>query len=178
MLKHGIPGNLDMVNSWIIFWTPRTLDMASSWIYSKLNNKLKMLRTSRLGCIVALGIAPDVLAPQTGLCMALAIINCWYAASWHPWTDMTLARFAILCVIMFTVKFGQKHPDSVVETSSLSSVEVPDVWYKLSIPESTIDYCYLSALQLESITYTCQKHESMLPSGERAGYLIGKFSPP
>ena len=71
------------------------------------------------------------------------------------------------------VRVGIKHPDPVVETSSLSSVEPPDVWYKLSIPESTIDSGALSALQLESITYSCQKHETMLASGEKAGYLIG-----
>ena len=72
-----------------------------------------------------------------------------------------------------SVRIGEKHPDSVVETSSLSSVEPPDVWYKLSIPESTIDYGSLSALQLESIVYASQKHDGFLPSGERAGYLIG-----
>ena len=74
---------------------------------------------------------------------------------------------------MSAVRLGEKHPDSVVETSSMSSVEPPDVWYKVSIPETTIDYGQLSALQLEAITYATQKHEIVLPSGERAGYLIG-----
>ncbi|XP_035691561.1 protein strawberry notch homolog 1-like isoform X1 [Branchiostoma floridae] len=68
---------------------------------------------------------------------------------------------------------GLGHPDSVVETSSLSSVQPPDVWYKLAIPEHIIDYGYLSALQLEAITYACQQHEIFLQSGERAGFLIG-----
>ncbi|KAI8502854.1 Protein strawberry notch 2 [Branchiostoma belcheri] len=68
---------------------------------------------------------------------------------------------------------GLGHPDSVVETSSLSSVQPPDVWYKLAIPEHIIDYGYLSALQLEAITYACQQHEIFLASGERAGFLIG-----
>lgn len=72
-----------------------------------------------------------------------------------------------------TVKLGQRHPDPVVETSSLSSVEPSNIWYHLSIPESTIDYGYLSALQLESIVYTSQKHQVFLPSGDRAGFLIG-----
>ncbi|XP_025091895.1 protein strawberry notch homolog 1-like isoform X1 [Pomacea canaliculata] len=71
------------------------------------------------------------------------------------------------------LKIGEKHPDPVVETSSLSSVEPPDVRYRLSVPESVIDSGVLSALQLESITYASQQHETILPSGERAGYLIG-----
>ena len=77
--------------------------------------------------------------------------------------------------IFFTVKIGIRHPDTVVETSSLASVEPPDVKYKLAIPEGVIDNGFLSALQLESITYACQKHDCYLPSGHRAGYLIGMF---
>ncbi|XP_070205689.1 protein strawberry notch homolog 1-like [Littorina saxatilis] len=71
------------------------------------------------------------------------------------------------------LRIGLKHPDPVVETSSLSSVEPQDVKYQLSIPESTIDSGVLSALQLEAITYASQRHSTILPSGERAGYLIG-----
>ena len=36
-----------------------------------------------------------------------------------------------------------------------------------------IDSGELSALQLESITYACQRHEVIFESGERAGYLVG-----
>ncbi|XP_011684968.1 PREDICTED: protein strawberry notch isoform X3 [Wasmannia auropunctata] len=71
------------------------------------------------------------------------------------------------------LKLGRKHPDPVVETASLSSVEPTDVWYKLSIPEESIRTGALSALQLESITYTSQQHEHLLPDGTRAGFLIG-----
>lgn len=74
------------------------------------------------------------------------------------------------------MKVGIRHPDQVVETSSLASVEPPEVWYRMAIPESIIDYGYLSALQLESITYACQKHDTILPSGHRAGYLIGELT--
>jgi len=77
--------------------------------------------------------------------------------------------------VLCAVKYGCKHPDPVVETSSLSSVEVPHVSYQLLIPEEVIDYGYLSALQLEAIVYACQKHETSLPSGERAAFLIGWF---
>ena len=71
------------------------------------------------------------------------------------------------------MKLGRKHPDPVVETASLSSVEPTDVWYKVSIPEESIRTGALSALQLESITYASQQHEQLLPDGTRAGFLIG-----
>uniref|UniRef100_A0AAY4CFC2 Protein strawberry notch homolog 1 n=1 Tax=Denticeps clupeoides TaxID=299321 RepID=A0AAY4CFC2_9TELE len=71
------------------------------------------------------------------------------------------------------LKIGLRHPDPVVETSSLSSVKPPEVWYRLSIPEETIDRGWLSALQLEAITYAAQQHETFLPNGDRAAYLIG-----
>lgn len=72
-----------------------------------------------------------------------------------------------------SVKLGKKHPDPVVETASLSSVEPTDVWYKLSLPEETIQSGALSALQLEAVTYAAQQHEHYLPDGTRAGFLIG-----
>lgn len=31
----------------------------------------------------------------------------------------------------------------------------------------------LSALQLESVVYACQRHEQMLPDGSRGGFFIG-----
>ncbi|XP_073834812.1 protein strawberry notch isoform X2 [Musca autumnalis] len=71
------------------------------------------------------------------------------------------------------LKLGKKHPDPVVETASLSSVEPCDVYYKLSIPMDTIQSGQLSALQLESITYASQAHDHLLPDGSRAGFLIG-----
>ncbi|XP_017116097.1 protein strawberry notch isoform X2 [Drosophila elegans] len=71
------------------------------------------------------------------------------------------------------LKLGKKHPDAVVETASLSSVEPCDVYYKLSLPHETINSGHLSALQLESITYASQAHDHLLPDGSRAGFLIG-----
>ncbi|XP_047387205.1 protein strawberry notch homolog 2 isoform X1 [Sciurus carolinensis] len=68
-------------------------------------------------------------------------------------------------------KLGKQHPDRVVETSTLSSVPPPDITYTLALPTS--DSGALSALQLEAITYACQQHEVLLPSGQRAGFLIG-----
>ncbi|XP_039298334.1 protein strawberry notch [Nilaparvata lugens] len=76
-------------------------------------------------------------------------------------------------MMTFVAKLGKKHPDPVVETASLSSVEPTDVWYKVSLPDETINSGSLSALQLEAITYASQQHEHFLPDGTRAGFLIG-----
>ena len=71
------------------------------------------------------------------------------------------------------LRIGKKHPDPVVETASLASVESPDINYEISLPEDTVNKGKLSALQLEAVTYACQQHERFLASGERAGFLIG-----
>ncbi len=68
---------------------------------------------------------------------------------------------------------GDRHPDPVVETSSLASVELPDITYQLTIPNEKIQSNTLSALQLETIVYASQRHNIFLPDGTRAGFLIG-----
>ncbi|SPP89820.1 blast:Protein strawberry notch homolog 1 [Drosophila guanche] len=68
---------------------------------------------------------------------------------------------------------GMAHPDAVVETATLSSVELPDITYDLSLPVHFQVAGSLSALQLEAVIYACQAHERILPSGERAGFLLG-----
>ncbi|CAF0804799.1 unnamed protein product, partial [Didymodactylos carnosus] len=67
------------------------------------------------------------------------------------------------------LRIGKKHPDPVVETSSLSSVELPNIYYELHIPQTTIESSALSALQLETIVYACQRHNTLLTDGTRAG---------
>ena len=62
-----------------------------------------------------------------------------------------------------------------ISYSSLSSVTPPNIWYRLMLPQEVIDYCYLSALQLEAIVYACQQHETFLADGSRAGFLIGSL---
>ncbi|TKR67640.1 hypothetical protein L596_023760 [Steinernema carpocapsae] len=71
------------------------------------------------------------------------------------------------------LRSGMSHPDCVVETASLSSVQPPDVRYQIQFPEELIDSGCISALQLEAVIYACQMHQNHLPSGERCGYLIG-----
>lgn len=71
------------------------------------------------------------------------------------------------------MEIGLSHPDPVVETSSLASVEPPDVLYNLAMPESVYSDGAISALQLEAIVYASQKHQQFLPNGHRCGFLIG-----
>lgn len=90
---------------------------------------------------------------------------------------MSFGNYYVLLHLFFfislKVNIGIKHPDQVVETASMSSVEPADVWYELEIPDTSIDTGKLSALQLESIVYASQQHEHFLPDGTRAGFLIG-----
>ena len=81
-----------------------------------------------------------------------------------------------MCVcVCYTVRIGRAHPDPVVESSSLSSVAPPIVWFDLKLSNDIVDECKLSALQLEAIVYACQQHMNILTDGSRAGYLIGKI---
>uniref|UniRef100_A0A1W2P6Y8 Protein strawberry notch homolog 2 n=1 Tax=Mus musculus TaxID=10090 RepID=A0A1W2P6Y8_MOUSE len=91
---------------------------------------------------------------------------------WHPAGHSSFVMCQVcLPSVPCPAKIGKQHPDRVVETSTLSSVPPPDITYTLALPTS--DNSTLSALQLEAITYACQQHEVLLPSGQRAGFLIG-----
>lgn len=68
--------------------------------------------------------------------------------------------------------FGRPHPDPAVETASLAAVEPPDITYQLHI-QDLVEEGKLSGLQLESIVYACQRHDQLLPSGDRCGFFIG-----
>ena len=88
---------------------------------------------------------------------------------------MSVSSFSLISIrSLFSVKLGDRHPDPVVETSSLASVELPDIIYQLAIPNEKIQANTLSALQLETIVYASQRHQTFLPDGTRAGFLIGK----
>lgn len=55
----------------------------------------------------------------------------------------------------------------------MASVELPDIIYQLAIPNEKILANALSALQLETIVYASQRHNTTLSDGSRAGFLIG-----
>ena len=73
------------------------------------------------------------------------------------------------------VRIGRRHPDSVVETSSMSAVQPPDARlnFKMGLPKDLIMGGLLSGLQLESVVYASMRHSMKLPNGQRAGFLLG-----
>tara|TARA_B110000858_G_scaffold8484_1_gene9064 strand:+ start:870 stop:4238 length:3369 start_codon:yes stop_codon:yes gene_type:complete len=78
-------------------------------------------------------------------------------------------------------KNGQPHPDVVVETTSLSFAEPPPITYDLKLPQNIFNPKNadnptggaLSNLQLETVSYASQRHETILPNGLRAGFFLG-----
>jgi hypothetical protein len=61
-----------------------------------------------------------------------------------------------------------------VEASCLSTVESPDVKYKLKLYKDDHPAAKaLSNLQLEAVTYACQRYATKLPNKERSGFFIG-----
>ncbi|KAK7243900.1 hypothetical protein RIF29_38713 [Crotalaria pallida] len=71
------------------------------------------------------------------------------------------------------VSIGPPHPDSVVETSSLSAVQPPDPTYDPKTKDDLEISKALSCLQIETLVYACQRHLQHLPDGARAGFFIG-----
>ena len=73
------------------------------------------------------------------------------------------------------IKIGRRHPDPVVETSSMSAVPPPDRKHcpNLALPRLLIEAGLLSGLQLESIVYASMRHTIDLPTKERGGFLVG-----
>ena len=64
--------------------------------------------------------------------------------------------------------------DAVVEASCLSTVTSPDISLELQIHRQKHRAAKaLSALQLEAVTYACQRYELTLQDGCRAGFFIG-----
>ena len=65
------------------------------------------------------------------------------------------------------------HQANIVESTTMASVDLPNVTYKLSIPKEMIKKGAPSDIQLEAATYAGQAHEQRLPDGRRKEYLIG-----
>uniref|UniRef100_A0A674AAC4 Protein strawberry notch homolog 1 n=1 Tax=Salmo trutta TaxID=8032 RepID=A0A674AAC4_SALTR len=127
------------------------------------------MKSSSLVELMRLKPPPDIAQP---VATATATGTSESRYSWNPgW----IRRYPVEgnTAHIYRLRIGLRHPDPVVETSSLSSVKPPNVWYRMSIPEETVDRGWLSALQLEAITYAAQQHETFLPNGDRASYLIG-----
>ena len=86
---------------------------------------------------------------------------------------------------------GSAHPDSVVETTSLAYVKIPEfnsrrlghadnidgsipmVMEREKIMTEEAFNTSLSNIQLETVWYSMVRHDEKLPNGSRAGYFIG-----
>lgn len=57
-----------------------------------------------------------------------------------------------------------------------SAIPLPPSSYPLfdAYPEAVVQAGKLSQLQLEGVLYACSRHQQILPSGERAGFFIGR----
>jgi len=66
----------------------------------------------------------------------------------------------------------QPHPDDVTETAILGSITPPKITYALKLPKETIIRGKLSIVQLESIYYACQQHETQTRT-KRNGFFMG-----
>ncbi|VDO04076.1 unnamed protein product [Rodentolepis nana] len=87
-------------------------------------------------------------------------------------TDLTQAE-TYADYVPAKLDLGRRHPDAVVESSTLSGVDPPEINYHLNLPKEVIDSGSLSSAQLEAVVYACQRHRIMLPNGQRGGFLIG-----
>jgi len=72
-----------------------------------------------------------------------------------------------------TLKGAQKHPASVVESSTMAAVNFPNTNYVPDIPESLIATGALSDIQLEFIASAGDNHSRLMPDGSRYGILLG-----
>jgi hypothetical protein len=68
---------------------------------------------------------------------------------------------------------GPTHPGSIVETKTMSTVPMPEITYRPSLPDSVVKEGKLSAVQLEAVSIAGQQNDIVLPSGHRASALIG-----
>lgn len=71
------------------------------------------------------------------------------------------------------IKGAKPHPTKLVESSAMSSVHAPDLHYVPNLDRDIITNSVLSDAQLEAVMYAGQAHETVLPNGNRKGFLIG-----
>lgn len=71
------------------------------------------------------------------------------------------------------IKGGVPHPGHVVQSVAMAAAEPPPITYKLRLPRRLLDSGALSLLQAEAVFYCMQMHETRLPNGERAGWMLG-----
>lgn len=75
-------------------------------------------------------------------------------------------------ILIFVDMPGKEHPGTVLESSTLSMISPPPLKYTLN--NNILGLATVSKVQLEGIARICARHEEILKSGFRAGFLLGK----
>jgi hypothetical protein len=72
-----------------------------------------------------------------------------------------------------SLSIGEPHPGRVSEPGLLASMSLPKAVYPHDALLDAVEKKKLSQLQLEGVLFAAQRHQHMLPNGERAGFFIG-----
>jgi hypothetical protein len=68
---------------------------------------------------------------------------------------------------------GPAHPDALVETKVMASIEPPEISYTPNLPDSVVSEGRLSAAQLETVARAGMMHSQVDTGGFRRGFLLG-----